>query len=486
MPLPPLSTTSPLDWRYTAEGGANLVLSFLGAAHGPYTGRVLRLRKRKRRATRGKEDEAIPSEVGTEFGAAVVEPLLGREQVPAMEIVPLERMWLEALVQRLKEEKARPPEREEEDEVDNDAREAVVVEDLITGEGVLAVEIKPKWGFLPSATHLSETTRPIKRQYCRFCMHRYHKRASSVPSASGRTDLDAALVEHENGYCPLDLYSQDGRRIQTALDCLCDGWARSEGESNNFRVFLDGKKLSPQDAPAKASLRSALSSLSKHSEASFSRPSSTKPPSPAARASLSSTLLPLLLASPVLANLSRLQATLDCLDIEGIAQRLKDDEETNVDLTRPEVDLSPLGEQPTLEEWTSWLNDHFHLLPKPPPSGPGDPPSAPVGPEPRTALKSALCVEHPRAAILAFLLSATFKDCSLIIRIPLPPSSSPTLAATSLHSMEPTVKAIDLDPKPISRLGKYWRMDREIVREWAEMLEGLSEEERGKVRRCRE
>ncbi|GAA5829716.1 hypothetical protein JCM11251_000258 [Rhodosporidiobolus azoricus] len=486
MPLPPLSTTSPLDWRYTAEGGANLVLSFAGAISSSYTGRALRLRKRKKRATRGEEGEAIPSEVGIEFGAAVVEPLLGGDQLPAMEIVPLELAWLDALVQRLKEEKARPPEREEEDEVDQEVKQAVVGEDLISGKGVLAVEIKPKWGFLPSPTHLSEMTLPIKRQYCRFCMHRYHKRASSVPPASGGTDLDAALVEHENGYCPLDLYSRDGRRVRRALDCLYDGWARLEGESNNFRVFLDGKKLSLQDISAKASLQAALSSFSNVPEASSSDPSSTPSPTSAARGLLNSTLLPILLASPLLATLSRLQATLDCLDIEGIAKILKDDEDTNVDITCPDVDLSPLGEQPTLEEWSSWLNDHFHLLPKPPPSGPGDPPSAPFGPEPRTALKSALCVEHPRAAVLAFLLSATFKDCSLIIRIPLPPSSSPTLAATSPLSMKPTVKAIDLDPKPISRLGKYWRMDREIVRGWAEMLEGLSKEERGKVRRCKE
>ncbi|GAA5921868.1 hypothetical protein JCM6882_002636, partial [Rhodosporidiobolus microsporus] len=246
MPLPPLPTTPYLDWRYVAEGGANLVLSFSGPPDSPYYGRALRLRKRKKRVRVGKADEAVPSEVGIVFGREVIEPLLGAEQVPEMELVALERPWLEALVRRLRDKGARPAEREEEDEVDLDAREAVAVEDLVSGRGVLAVEIKPKWGFLPSPAHLSPPTAPLKRSYCRFCMHRYHKRVSSS-SGNVNEDLAAALAEHANGYCPLDLYSREPARVQRALDCLYDGWARSSGEGNSLRIFLDGQKLSPQD-----------------------------------------------------------------------------------------------------------------------------------------------------------------------------------------------------------------------------------------------
>jgi hypothetical protein len=91
----------------------------------------------------------VPKEVEGDFGRTVVEPLLGREQLPEMEKVTLEREWVEQLVERLRDERVRPSEREEEDEVDVEAREAVVVEDLLSGEGILAVEIKVRCPSLP-------------------------------------------------------------------------------------------------------------------------------------------------------------------------------------------------------------------------------------------------------------------------------------------------------------------------------------------------
>ncbi len=61
---------------------------------------------------------------------------------------------------------------------------------------------QPKWGFLPSADYLQPPeSAPIKTQNCRFCMlyHLRHPDASPSP------------------YCPLDLFSGDGGRIEKAL-----------------------------------------------------------------------------------------------------------------------------------------------------------------------------------------------------------------------------------------------------------------------------
>lgn len=137
MARPPLESTAPSDWRYTAEGGANLVLSFVGP-RGPYTGKLLRLRKRKLSHAAG----TIPDDVDVEFGRQIIQPLLGREQVVEMERLEVSRDWLAALKQGLATSGARPAHREAEDEVDEQSGVVVLAEDLIHGQGVLAIEIK--------------------------------------------------------------------------------------------------------------------------------------------------------------------------------------------------------------------------------------------------------------------------------------------------------------------------------------------------------
>lgn len=137
MALPALETTSPLDWRYTAEGGANLVLSFVGP-RGPFTGKLLRLRKHKLAHATG----FIPDEVDVEFGQRIIRPLLGDEQVVAMDRMAVSTEWLTALKHELDDAGVRPALRQLEDEVDERAGLVVLAEDLVHGEGVLAVEIK--------------------------------------------------------------------------------------------------------------------------------------------------------------------------------------------------------------------------------------------------------------------------------------------------------------------------------------------------------
>ncbi|GAA6001264.1 hypothetical protein JCM10207_007492 [Rhodosporidiobolus poonsookiae] len=486
MPLPPLTSTSPLDWRYTAEGGANLVLSFAGPSDSPYTGRALRLRKCKRRTAvdeRPHENE-VPAHVDVEFGRRVIEPLLGHAQVVDTEKVPLDKRWLQGVVDGLREEGARPAEREKEDEIDLDAAEGVVAEDLVGGKGVLAIEIKPKWGFLPSPTFLSPSTRDIKTSFCRFCMHRYHKR---TPSASDCAATAASLAEHEAGFCPLDLYSGDAERLKCAVEALYQGWTASSGEANNLRIFLGGERLSPPDGTTESSVQLGHLVLTlQHLGLSLSPPIPPQPPchtaSPAFPVSslLADVLVPALLASPLLATLSRLQATLDALDVEGLGALISRETGGAVDLPSASADdLAVLGGQPSLEEWTAWLERYLPLLQPPPP-----PPSSTLtAPDSRQVMLDALASSPTtlRDSTLAYLLSATFKDCSLIVRFP-PPSPDFSSAASSV---DVSVKAIDLDPKPIIRLGKYARMDSAIVEGWKALLEGLSVEERGKVRRCR-
>lgn len=137
--LDDLSSTLPSSWRYTAEGGANLVLSYTGPPHALFTRKVLRLRKKKLGAlsitASGRDD-------GDRFAEEVIAPLLGREFVLRLTRVELEREWVEKVRAMLEEDGIRPVERRDEDELDEGATHAALVEDLVHGEGVLAIEIK--------------------------------------------------------------------------------------------------------------------------------------------------------------------------------------------------------------------------------------------------------------------------------------------------------------------------------------------------------
>ena len=70
--------------------------------------------------------------------------------------------------------------------------------------------------------------------------------------------------------------------------------------------------------------------------------------------------------------------------------------------------------------------------------------------------------EHPDSAnvkyhCMAYLLSASFKACSIILRIP--------------QQGDPTVSVIDLDVKPVDRLSKWAKLDREIVDAYSKVSE---------------
>eukprot|EP00808_Paulinella_micropora_P008285 g60385.t1 len=81
-------------------------------------------------------------------------------------------------------------------------------------QGVLCVEIKPKWGFLPVPTYV----KPIKTQVCRYCLHQQLKHVQG----------DIARV---SDYCPLDLFAASPARIAKAV------WSLLHDPQNNLRLF---------------------------------------------------------------------------------------------------------------------------------------------------------------------------------------------------------------------------------------------------------
>lgn len=128
---------------------------------------------------------------------------------------------------------------------------------------------------------------------------------------------------------------------------------------------------------------------------------------------LQALLVPLLVASPLLPILKHLQSSLDPLDIEGLPHRATQQEE------------------PTFEEWSAWVK--------------------------RWKAQDGVQLEE-QDMHLAHLLSATFKDCSLLISF-------------DADSRVGTIKVIDLDCKSIAKLEGYRVLDRDIVASFAARLE---------------
>lgn len=137
--------------------------------------------------------------------------------------------------------------------------------------------------------------------------------------------------------------------------------------------------------------------------------------------------------SPIFQALHTLQRKLDALDIEGLLQLWSSSQEAE-SFSSSSSSRKPfegvLAFEPSLEDWNCFVQRYLTL-----------------GPTPADALQSQGDLKF---FLLSYLLSATFKDCSVIMKF-LPCSS------------EAQLYVIDLDPKSISRLGKWLEQDQEIV-----------------------
>jgi len=172
-----------------------------------------------------------------------------------------------------------------------------------------------------------------------------------------------------------------------------------------------------------------------------------------------------LLQTPVLNILSSLQRNLDVLDIEGLSKLWRETESS-----------APL--------YRTTFASFFEKTSEGPASAP---PSTPIGvsslflqsPEPgipdwvdfldaylshnRPVDHTAPSPENLRYYLLAYLLSATFKDCSIIVRMDfLRPGIPPQ------QEIKPeSVTVIDLDPKSMDKLRGWEKLDKEIARTYS-------------------
>ncbi|KAK0576442.1 hypothetical protein LWI29_017570 [Acer saccharum] len=240
------------DWVYRGEGAANLVLAYTGSSPA-FVGKVLRLQKAQRNTADVTKTECVNGEsVLTKheqlvwrdnkelvsssskelleqlYVQHIMRPLLGPKHVETGMHVLVSREFLESVQKNVICK--RPAWRVDAAEVDTHSNSVLLMSDhtlfphgMFKGEPCIAVEIKPKCGFLPSSKFIAKEN-AVKRSMDRFRMHQVLK-------------LQQQLISGLSEYDPLDLFSGSKERICKAIKALYTT------PQNNFRVFLNGSLI---------------------------------------------------------------------------------------------------------------------------------------------------------------------------------------------------------------------------------------------------
>ncbi|CAN6804433.1 unnamed protein product [Brassica oleracea] len=235
-----------VDWSYRGEGAVNLVLAYTGSSPS-FLGKMMRIQKMP---NDGKEDNGNTSGNGLTshekviwgeckelvscqnkeiveflFVKHVMRPMLGHKHVnPGMRLL-VAKEFLESVENIVTSQ--RPSWRADAASVDTNRNSVLLMDDLtlfahgrVEDKPCLSVEIKPKCGFLPSSSFIAEEN-VIKKSITRFEMHQVLK-------------LHDNEISEISEYDPLDLFSGSKDRIHRAIRAL---YATPQ---NNFRVFLNG------------------------------------------------------------------------------------------------------------------------------------------------------------------------------------------------------------------------------------------------------
>eukprot|EP01029_Cantina_marsupialis_P001936 TRINITY_DN11759_c0_g1_i1.p1 TRINITY_DN11759_c0_g1~~TRINITY_DN11759_c0_g1_i1.p1 ORF type:complete len:419 (-),score=101.73 TRINITY_DN11759_c0_g1_i1:142-1398(-) len=401
----------PLDWEYLAEGQMNVIFKYIGGDKSLF-GCILRVRK----ATMGFEGDLDDSYVEHTWNYVkeMVEPLFGPSLMHCGIPVTVEREVLEGLQHVLDTTEERPTARRD-CGLHLDHPMLVLMKDCsrTSSESGIAVELKPKWGMVPSKL---ATVNPIKRSVCRFCMHQQLK-------------LAQGKIESLSHYCPMRLFSDDEFKIQNAINSLL------ENPQNNIRVLQHGQILFDNQA-----VKKETGSKTGKEVADCSIPFEVEVP---ASDEFVHVLQRGLSACKILEKIRSAQL-LDCWDVEGVIRV-----------------FNVLKEDGGLPEGLC----HWGNIDAPEFDG--------ACPEDVSVLSNEVKI----ATLNRFLLSATLKDCSVMITInPVIDESRPCMdsgvwrvtsdISGKLYDVKATI--IDMDPKPYEKIPYYFNLDQKIVNKYVE------------------
>lgn len=429
------------DWIYKGEGAVNLVLSYTGTSPN-FIGKVLRVQKVKRNES---EYEKAPSalskheclvwkETGDLLSAStkdianhiyvqqVMCPLLGSQHIDAGVRVQVTREFLESIHNGVLFQ--RPSWRAENARVNTQCDSAILMSDhSIFPHGVheeevcIAVEIKPKCGFLPISRFIREEN-AAKKRISRFKLHqilKFHQRKISQISE----------------YDPLDMFSASkGRVLKSVKDLFLT-------PQNNFRVFLNGSLVfgslgggaDDTDARIAQAFEDTLKDVIQADDEGMRTPNFLQLVAEAVS------------ESGVMDRLLQVQK-LDVFDVEGAIHAYYDA------VSQPCVVCRDLGEAKLLNR----SYESLHSIP----------------------------IDESLKIVRDFLISSTAKDLSLMISFrprgkgnPASPYDVVFLESIN-QSFDYKASFIDLDMKPLERMVYYYKLDQEIVGCYNRMMETIN------------
>lgn len=163
-------------------------------------------------------------------------------------------------------------------------------------------------------------------------------------------------------------------------------------------------------------------------------------------------------------RLAYLQRSLDPLDSEGLNTLLKTQQDVDLLDTEEDELADKLGGEVSLQEYeqfvesflkfegSSHTREEANVMPAGSSSG-----SSETKRISQTESTAFLTKETPlRTLIIAYLLSASFKDCSMIIKVTQDPNSTNQTKTLNAY-------LVDVDVKSIKRLARYAKLDRDLV-----------------------
>ncbi|KAK4511543.1 uncharacterized protein ATC70_012758 [Mucor velutinosus] len=206
-----------------------------------------------------------------------------------------------------------------------------------------------------------------------------------------------------NGYCPMDLYSESTSMVHKALDVLL----RTSPQEKTLKISINGQNISLIEADPDAEYKRLLGIASQ-------------------QALLLEILKAIVIQDPILPLLKTLQADLDSLDVENILP-LYQQQQDNI-----EADIDTFAE--VVENYKKRI-----LHP--------DTPTTDI------------------QRVLEYVLSMTFKDCSIMINV-IPATAVSRHKSITLDNglmFHYDVKVIDTDLKKLDKIPYWYELDQNIV-----------------------
>ncbi|KAF8760056.1 Microtubule binding [Rhizoctonia solani] len=438
-PIPDISTTSPKYWKYISEGGATIVFSYRGPPHEVFSHSVVRLRKAVRDVSHAmtlKQLEASGIKVGEVDGpgnSEVVEPEEGTITRP-LEMAQKVRLKGKGSNDSLRSvgstrsvhglrrmgSSLQVPSGEQDSDSDSgwmdDSDDEGLGEEEQPDDPTIEFQSKITSKLIPlHYLPRLDSVKVGKRWIAELA------RISERMRPVARRRVDGIDLKRKKGVVADDLpkwgFLPDPTHLSPRLPTL---WL-TYGQAYEFKAleeFLDSQGQG-------------------------------------VRGAFVETLGRMIDSSPLLAKLSLLMRSLDALDIEGIEKLWRQAKHVAMVGMTPQIASDEA--EPSLDDWEEFVAEYLLHGPY-------------VSSEPYPTDKPR--EEDLRYWLTSYLMSATFKDCSVMLRFP-PGKVSPDSTFDNLDRdvNMPLMTAIDLDPKSMRRLQKWFDMDREIVRNYAHAVE---------------